>query len=299
MAKQGFQTKGFISLLTFGSFIIMSVTGIVLYTAPQGRIAYWVTWKFWSLEKNQWEAVHIVSCFFFIIVGVYHLINNWTLLKNYLAGKIAGGLKMKKELAISALIILVIILGPMYRIAPFTYILEFSDYLKKSWIISKEYEPPFGHAEEVSLRVLAKRVNIDLEKALPELKAKGIQADPGDSLLKIAKANKTSPMRIFQVMKKFEVAAPPAIAAAPTEAKGPVFTPDLVDEKFAGTGVGRKTLGEVIQQTGVDPAKVKERLAKNKVEMKEGDTFHDIADKRKVTPMEILKVVLVENYELK
>ena len=299
MAKQGFHTKAFISLLTFGSFVIMSITGIVLYAAPQGRIAYWVNWRFWWMEKPQWEAIHIISCFFFVVVGVYHLINNWTLLKNYLAGKIAGGLKMKKELAISALIILAIIVVPMNRVWPVTYILELGDYLKKSWIISKEYEPPFGHAEEVSLRVFAKRVNIDLEKALPELKAKGIQADPGDSLQKIAKVNQTSPMLLYQVIKKFEVAAVPAIAAAPAEAKGPVFTPDLVDEKFAGTGVGRKTLADVIQQTGADQAKVRERLAKNKVEMKDGDTFHDAADKRKVTPMEILKVVLVENYELK
>ena len=294
MEGKGFQTKGFISLLTFGSFIIMSITGIVLYTAPQGRIAYWVTWNFWGLEKPQWEAIHIVSCFFFIVVGIYHLLNNWTLLKNYLAGKIAGGLKMKKELAFSALIILVIIIGPMLRVAPFTYLLDVSDVLKKSWIISKEYEPPFGHAEEVSLRVFAKRVNLDLEKAMLELKAKGIQADAGDSLQKIAKTNRISPMHLYQAIKKFEVAAP-----APAEAKGPSFTPDLVDEKFAGTGVGRKTLGDVIQQTGVDPTKVKERLARNKVEMKDDETFHDAAGKRKVTPMEVLKVVLVENFELK
>jgi hypothetical protein len=299
MAKQGFHTKGFISLLTFGSFIIMSLTGIVLYAAPQGRIAYWVNWRFWALEKPQWEAIHIISCFFFVTVGVYHLINNWAFLKNYLAGKIAGGLKMKKELAISTLIILAIIVVPMNRIWPVTHVLEFGDYLKKSWVISKEYEPPFGHAEEVSLRVLAKRVDIDLEKALSELKAKGIQADPGDSLQKIAKVNQTSPMLIYQAIKKFEVASTPFIAAAPAESKGPVFTPDLVDEKFAGTGVGRKTLAEIIQQTGLDPAKAKERLTKNKVEMKDGDTFHDAADKRKVTPMEVLKVILVENYELK
>jgi hypothetical protein len=33
--------------------------------------------------------------------------------------------------------------------------------------------------------------------------------------------------------------------------------------------------------------------------MKDGDTFHDAADKRKITPMEILKIVLVENYQVK
>jgi hypothetical protein len=297
MASKRFHTRGFISLLTFGSFIIMSVTGVVLYTAPQGRIAYWVIWRFWGLEKFQWEAVHIVSCFFFVGVGIYHLINNWNPLKSYLAGKMASGLKMKRELAFSGLIILAIIAGPMYRVAPFSYLMDLSDVLKKSWIISREYEPPFGHAEEVSLRVLAKRVNIDPEKALQELKAQGIQADPGDSLQKIANQNQTSPMLIYRVIKKFEAA--PSLTSSPAETQGPGFTPDLVDEKFAGTGVGRKTLAEMIQQTGADRAKIKERLARNRIEMKEDETFHDAAGKRGVTPMEVLKVILVENYELK
>lgn len=293
MAAKGFQTKAFISLLTFGSFIIMSITGIVLYAAPRGMIAYWVNWKLGGLEKPQWEAIHILSCFFFVVVGIYHLINNWTLLKNYLAGKIAGGGKMKKELAICALVILGIIIGPLYRAAPFTYLLDLSDALKKSWIVSKEFEPPFGHAEEVSLKVLAKRVNIDLEKAIQELGAKGIKADPGDSLQKIAIANQTSPMNIYRAIRKFE------IAPAPDRAKPSRFTPDLVDEKYAGTGVGRKTLADMIRETGADPARVKERLAKNRIEMKAGETFRDAADKRKVTPMEVLKVVLVDGYGLK
>ena len=125
MSDRKFQTKAFISLLTLGSFFIMTVTGLVLYAAPQGRIAYWVTWKFWGLEKSQWEAIHIVSCFFFVVVGIYHLLNNWSLLKNYLTGKIAGALKMRRELAFSALLILVILIGPMFRVAPFTYLLDF------------------------------------------------------------------------------------------------------------------------------------------------------------------------------
>jgi hypothetical protein len=293
MNSKGFHTRGFISLLTLGSFVIMTITGIVLYAAPQGRIAYWVVWRFWGLEKSQWEAVHIVSCFFFIAVGIYHLINNWTPLKSYLAGKMASGLKMKRELAFSALIILAVIVGPMYRVAPFTYLLEWSDLLKKSWIISREYEPPFGHAEEVSLRVFAKKVNIDAEKALAEVKARGIQADPGDSLQKIAEKNRTSPMLIYQVIKKFE-----GISAPPAETKGAGFTPDLVDEKFGGTGVGRKTLGEIMQETGADRSRVKERLTRNKIEMKEDETFHDAAGRRGITPLEVLKVVLVEKYEL-
>ena len=104
-------------------------------------------------------------------------------------------------------------------------------------------------------------------------------------------------MNIFQAIKKFEAA--PFVAAAPVGAKAPGYMADSVDEKFAGTGVGRKALAEMIHQTGADPAKIKERLAKNKLEMKDDETFHDAAGKRKVNPMEVLKVVLVDGYELK
>ncbi len=52
MEKKEFNGKGFVSLLTFGSFLIMTVTGLVLYFVPHGRVAYWVDWKLLGLTKT-------------------------------------------------------------------------------------------------------------------------------------------------------------------------------------------------------------------------------------------------------
>ena len=57
MEKKQFNVRGFISLLTACSFILMSVTGIVLYFTPQGRIAFWTNWKFIGLTKTVWISM--------------------------------------------------------------------------------------------------------------------------------------------------------------------------------------------------------------------------------------------------
>jgi hypothetical protein len=205
MAGKNFQTRGFVSLLTFGSFLVMSITGILLFAAPHDMIERWINWKFWGIGKSQWGAIHIISCFTFIVVGIYHLVNNWESLKQYLAGKIASGLAMKKESGIALLIVVVMIVGPLFNVPPFQYVLEFGDILKTSWIVTKEYEPPFPRAEGVTLSALAKRQNLDLDKVLQELEAKGMKAKPGDSLQTIAAKNGTTPMLIYRDIKKFEV----------------------------------------------------------------------------------------------
>ncbi|MCE5281268.1 MAG: hypothetical protein LLG93_04115 [Deltaproteobacteria bacterium] len=42
----------------------------------------------------------------------------------------------------------------------------------------------------------------------------------------------------------------------------------------------------------------KERLAKNKVTAGHDQTLHDLAGKINVTPIDILKILLVENYQI-
>lgn len=291
MKGKGFHKRGFVSLLTFGSFIVMTVNGIVLYFAPQGRIAYWVNWKFIGLTKEDWGNMHIISSLLFVVVGIIHLIYNWTPILNYLSKKISGGVKWRKELMVAVAISVFIVLGPVYKVPPLNYVIDLSSYLSAQWIKSKEYEPPFGHAEQVSLKTFTKRTNIDFNEAMSELRTQGIKIQSGeDSLDKIAKANKTSPMKIYVLIKKLE--------KAPSVEKKTAYTPESVEERFAGTGVGRKTLAEICKEIGVDLSLAKERLRSNGVEMNENETMKDASAKRKVNSIDLLKVILVENYKL-
>jgi len=39
------------SLTAAVAFILMLLTSIILYIAPQGRVAYWADWRLWGLTK--------------------------------------------------------------------------------------------------------------------------------------------------------------------------------------------------------------------------------------------------------
>jgi hypothetical protein len=101
MQDKKLNPRSFVSLLTFSGFIIMSFTGIVLYFTPQGRVAYWTDWKFLGLTKVDWGNIHIISCFLFIVVGLFHLYYNWKPLTNYLSDKASHTFKLRKELMLS------------------------------------------------------------------------------------------------------------------------------------------------------------------------------------------------------
>lgn len=281
-----FHKRGFVSQFTALSFLAMTITGIVLYIVPQGRVAYWTDWKLIGLTKTDWTNLHTVSWFLFMIAGSFHIYYNWKALMNYLFSKAAAAVSFKRELAISVLIFCFVLLSGMFQIPPLKYIIDLNDYIKKSWVKSPEYEPPFGHAEELSLKTFSKKMKIDLQLAMEELKNKGFVVEKEtDSLKKIAQMNKTNPMNIYIAIKKLE---------QKEIETGIVYTPELVEEKFAGTGIGRKTLAQVCAENNIDLTLAKKKLSEKGIIAKEGETMKEIASRYDKLPMDILKLILVD-----
>jgi hypothetical protein len=291
MKRNGLHGRGLTSLVVVSSFLIMTVTGIILYFAPHGRVAYWIIWKFIGLTKTDWGNIHIISSIVFAIAGAFHIYFNWKAIMNYFSGKIAATLKYRKELAVTTVLSVFIIVGSIYLLPPFNYVIDFSEYLKSVWVKSREYEPPFGHAEEVSLKIFSKKMDINISKAEKELKAKGIIVNSVDEKLKdIAVNNNITPMDLYVLIKKYEK----KIAA-----ENVIFTPELVDVKFAGTGIGQKALSWLIEDTGVNPDLAKQRLLKNNVQASDDETLKQIASRYEVEPIEVLKIILIKDYSIK
>jgi predicted membrane protein len=280
--------RGLIAFLTLSGFLIMVLTGIILYITPHGRIAYRVDWHFIGLTKVQWGNIHIISALLFLIAGIFHIYYNWKPLVNYIFNKVSGGLKLKKEMAITAGLSFVIFFSAIFQLPPLKYVTDLNEYVKESWIISREYEPPFGHAERLSLEVFTKKMKIDLDKALLELEENGIKVkNVKDSLEKIAKANKTSPMKLYTVIKKFE--------GKRKKTKRGFYTPETVEEQFAGTGVGRKTLLQICGEVGEDIVVAQKKLLKHNIQVKDDELLKDIANRYDLYPIDILKIILADN----
>ncbi len=191
-----------ISLTTMGAFFVMATSGLVLYFVPQGRIAYWVNWTLLGLTKTGWENIHTISSVVFVISGIFHLYFNWRAIVSYLSARVGGTLRYRLELILSVAIVSVCLIGAVLLFPPFNYIIDLSDHLKQAWVRSPEYNPPFGHAEDVSLKVFAKKTDIDLHRAVKELRDRGISFNSVEDKLKdIAVRNGIRPMDIYIAIK--------------------------------------------------------------------------------------------------
>ena len=66
------------SLTALVSFSMLAASSIVLYVAPQGRVAYWTDWRLLGLNKTDWGNIHInLNLLLLISIGL-HAYYNWS-----------------------------------------------------------------------------------------------------------------------------------------------------------------------------------------------------------------------------
>ncbi len=316
--KRSMHLRGFISLLTALSFLIMTVSGIILFITPQGRIAYWLDWSFWGLSKTQWGDMHITTSLLFALAGLWHTWLNWRALVSYFQDKVKKTMALKIELIAAAVITIFCTVGGIYKTPPLSYILELNDLIKGTWVKTPEDEPVISHAELMTLKNFLKKVDIELEPALDLLQKNGIKvSNPEQKLLDISRNNGKSPAAIYKILKPLEGKTAPQASARTQTAQSVVipekpekpatvtptpkqvvaaeaiWTTELVQEKFEGKGVGRKTLADICQEFGLDQEKIKTKLAARKISMGSGDSLKKVSDEKGELPIEILKAILV------
>ena len=200
--KVGIKWRTVVSLSTAWLFLIIGITGLILFIVPQGRIAYWVDWRFLGLSKTDWGDIHIVATILFLAVGGWHLYFNWKAFLGHIRRKLAQGVKIRKELFITFVVAAFIGASALWHLPPLGYLIDLNEAIKNSWIENESHEPPFGHAELLSLKGFCKKTDIDLEKARTELKRMNIKVKSSDETLEeIAKNNDVSPKNVFGVIR--------------------------------------------------------------------------------------------------
>ena len=275
------------SLVTTWSFIIATVTGVVLYIVPEGRVANWTIWDLWGLTKGGWTDLHVIFSIVFVGVGVAHLIYNWKPFRNYMAERASGHVHVSKTVYGSVAIAAAFFGLTLYNLPPANWVMDLSSSIKRSWVVTPAYEPPFGHAEDVSLAGFAKRQRIDLDAAMLALKAAGVEVPSSQLALKdLAALNAVTPMAIYEAIKPLEPAA--ELKAA--------YTPAEVEDQFAGTGIGRKTLTEMAEQLQMAPEVAQARLSVRGIVAELDAQLKTIAEAHNTEATELLKMLLIDGY---
>lgn len=312
-----------ISLVTALSFVTMSLSGIAAFIVPQGKVAYWTNWTFFGLSKTEWGNMHITTSVLFLIAGIWHTWYNWTPLMQYLKG-IPGRISVSsRDLAIAVLITVFFTVGAVTRTPPLNYILTFNNWIKESWVKTPADDPPFGHAELLSLKGFCKKMYIETGEALRELRQAGLTVtDENSTIEQIARANRLTPAGVYQLIKKLEkpdtphqaaVQPPPGMPAvisgqkpaamqmSTSDNKQPPsqaadlrrYTGDIVIERFEGKGIGKKTLPLICQELKLDCTRIKEKLAASTMTIKDDETLKEAATRMGIVPIEVLKTILV------
>ena len=270
-----FNLRGFVSVLTTFSFLLLAVSGLVLFITPPGRVANWTGWQFLGLTKIQWGSVHIWFSFTFLLVSLFHVYFNWKVLLNYFKNRVSRSFAFKREWTAALIVCVVLYVGTLAEIPPFSSLIAFNDSIKNSWE-QDDQRAPIPHAELLTLTELASEAKISIENIMGNLNAKGISDATADSIVgDLAKAHGMTPIQLFD------------IAAAGSGNKKTAGKSGM----HKGSGMGRKTLAQICSEWQLDQQEVINKFKAEGIEATSDMILRDIAYKNNMKPPELLDML--------
>lgn len=270
--KEKIVIKKTISLTLAFSFLVMSITGIMLYLVPKGRVAYWADWELFGLTKTQYANIHITSMVLFLVVAIWHIYYNWKPLTSYIKNSAKQITLLKKELLIAVMLNILFVGGTFMEIQPFKSVIDINEGIKEYW--EEEYgSPPYGHAEESSLKSFSKRIGVDVEEAISLLKEKEYVVENKTQTLKeIAKKNNISPKDVYETIK-------------PKEGTDTVEKSLNAEVSF----LGRRTLEELADMKKINLERSLHFLEEKNANATAQSRMKEVADALETTPYELFE----------
>ena len=270
-----FQWRALISVSIALCFVMLAVTGLVLFVAPPGRVANWTNWNILGLRKSEWTAVHIWFSALFLVVTVWHLVLNWKPMLTYFKDRARRTYSLRKEWVVACGLAAGIFIGTKAGVAPFSTLLAWNESIKESWE-QPATRAPIPHAELLTLRELAAKAGVDVPMALVRLEAKGVKGATADQVVaKIAAEARLSAAQVYDIISR-------QLAAGST------------GEAHAGSGggPGRKTLTQFCAEEGIEVAVALQRLAAKGYKAEEALTMREIAVNNGLAkPYELMELI--------
>ena len=282
-SRYDFNWRSFASLTLFLGFLIMSVSGFILYISPRGRVANWSGWGILGLGKEEWGAVHIVSAVLLLVMAGLHLFFNWRIFIHYLKSRKLPGFQFKPELVASLAVTGLCLLGTVWEFPPFRNVVSLSTAMKDYW---EERSPlaPVAHTEEMSVEKVAEQANLDPEVLVGRIRAAGYSvADSQTPFREVAESNQVSPSVLYET------------ASIPfSESRG---NRGQHSAGRSGRGFGRLTLDELCVQENLQVDQVIRKLETYGITATGKEPLKDLATQLEMSPFDILSVLKNESGE--
>lgn len=280
-----FKIRAFTAMMMLWSFILETVSGVVLYIVPPGRVANWTNWKLWGLTKHGWGAVHTILGYVFLIFAILHIYYNWKPIISYIKRKVSSGLRMRAEMTISVLVTVLITVLTIASIPPFSSVMDLGESLKNSWE-DNQRQPFTAHAELLTLQEFVRQVDIPLGEAVNILESKGIKVDdPEAQVADIAARNGISPAQLYTYLR----------STLSQEGKQKMDSTVTGNQGrgmgAAGGGLGWKTIEQVAGDLDLPIEKVMAILKEAGLEAKKSDVIRDAAERNGKRAFDLVNLI--------
>ena len=256
LSARPFSWRAFVSFVVLFAFAVLAVTGIALYATPPGRVANWSGWTLLGLTKANWQAVHMVFGFLFVVAGAFHLFFNGKVLLNYLRSRVHAGIPRRRELAWATLAGMGLVTMSIADLPPVNAVASIREQLANSWSTDST-EPPIPHAELLTVEKVAALRKVPVETAVERLKAAGFPASPDVTLERLAAPRGVSPQEVYARLG----ASPASPVSAGT----------------VGVGMGWKTVRQVADELQLPVDTVIARLRSAGIEAGPDEALREIA----------------------
>ena len=269
-AAKPFSWRAFVTFYVVLSFLIIAVTGIVLFITPPGRIANWSDWRLLGFSKSQWQTVHTIFSFIFVVAASFHLFFNWRVILGYIARRINEGINKRRELALSLTVGIIVFVMAADAMPPFGSLMSWGEEIKNSWS-SPATEPPVPHAELLSVARLAGEMKLPPEELMRRLAAAGIAPDStGMTIKDLAARHALTPKQVYD---RAGIQPPPAVPAG------------------GGPGYGRKSVAQLCEAAGITVDEGLARLAAAGLSADGGSSIRTIAQGTGMSPADVAAII--------
>jgi hypothetical protein len=265
------KTRRVITLTVLLSFLVLSLSGLLMFVSPQGRVAYWSRWTLVGLTKEQLTAIHTTVMVLFLAAAIWHVVLNWKPIVGYLRNRSKQVRVLTPEFAVALVLTGLFVVGPLAGFFPFRQYLDAGEKLKSSWE-AESGSPPWGHAEESTLARFCQRMEdlersenqrliaIDCDAAVQALRDRGLAVESTNQrIVDIAEANGTTPQDISAIVLGVARPMTPEEAAARIQAAAATGTEARF--KRPASRLGQLTLASYAEQYGYDLAEIQSILA--------------------------------------
>ena len=109
--KKTFQLRRFSTLVLAGAFVVMLISGSVLFFGPHGQAAREPVWNFLGMTRIEWRAVHGALAGLFVLAGAVHVWLNRKPLFTYLKQRAGTHLVLSPELILALIVVVAFILA--------------------------------------------------------------------------------------------------------------------------------------------------------------------------------------------